>query len=98
MLPIAGMSSVSLSSRSIRAAVGRIRLRLIDDVSTTTELIHFQQMIFLQDRIILENQRPVLLPLEPRKEVPTRADASSIAYRRWLKEKGVTYGATTTAA
>ena len=71
---------------------------LIDDVSTTTELIHFQQMIFLQDRIILENQRPVLLPLEPRKEIPTRADASSIAYRRWLKEKGVTYGATTAAA
>ncbi|MGL3606913.1 aromatic ring-hydroxylating dioxygenase subunit alpha [Rhizobium sp. G187] len=70
---------------------------LIDDVSTTTELIHFQQMIFLQDRIILENQRPVLLPLEPRKEIPTRADASSIAYRRWLKEKGVTYGATTAA-
>ena len=50
------------------------------------------------DRIILENQRPVLLPLEPRKEIPTRADASSIAYRRWLKEKGVTYGATTNAA
>lgn len=65
---------------------------LIDDVSTTTELIHFQQLIFLQDRIILENQRPVLLPMEPRKEIPTRADASSIAYRRWLKEKGVTYG------
>ncbi|EHS53340.1 vanillate O-demethylase oxygenase subunit [Rhizobium sp. PDO1-076] len=70
---------------------------LIDDVSTTTELVHFQQLIFLQDRIILENQRPVLLPLEPRKEIPTRADASSIAYRRWLKEKGVTYGATTAA-
>ena len=65
---------------------------LIDDVSATTELIHFQQLIFLQDRIILENQRPVLLPMEPRKEIPTRADASSIAYRRWLKEKGVTYG------
>jgi hypothetical protein len=26
--------------------------------------------------------------------LPTRADATSIAYRRWLKEKGVTYGAT----
>jgi phenylpropionate dioxygenase-like ring-hydroxylating dioxygenase large terminal subunit len=48
----------------------------------------------LQDRIILENQRPVLLPLEPRLETPTRADASSIAYRRWLKEKGLTYGTT----
>lgn len=71
---------------------------LIDDVSTVTELVHFQQLIFLQDRIILENQRPVLLPMEPRKEIPTRADASSIAYRRWLKEKGVTYGTSLQAA
>ncbi|SOC82194.1 hypothetical protein SAMN05421890_0584 [Ensifer adhaerens] len=71
---------------------------LIDDVSTTSSLIEFQQLIFLQDRIILENQRPVLLPLEPRSEIPTRADASSIAYRRWLKEKGVTYGTSAQAA
>ncbi|MBP1860120.1 aromatic ring-hydroxylating oxygenase subunit alpha [Rhizobium herbae] len=71
---------------------------LIDDVSTLTELIHFQQLIFLQDRIILENQRPRLLPLEPRSEIPTRADASSIAYRRWLKEKGITYGTNVQAA
>ena len=71
---------------------------LIDDVSSLTELIHFQQLIFLQDRIILENQRPALLPLEPRAEIPTRADASSIAYRRWLKEKGITYGTGVAAA
>jgi phenylpropionate dioxygenase-like ring-hydroxylating dioxygenase large terminal subunit len=71
---------------------------LIDDVSTTTELVNFQQLIFLQDRIILENQRPVLLPMEARAEIPTRADASSIAYRRWLKEKGITYGTTAMAA
>lgn len=71
---------------------------LIDDVSTTSALIEFQQLIFLQDRIILENQRPVLLPLEPRAEIPTRADASSVAYRRWLKEKGVTYGTSMRAA
>jgi phenylpropionate dioxygenase-like ring-hydroxylating dioxygenase large terminal subunit len=71
---------------------------LIDDVSTTTALVQFQQLIFLQDRIILENQRPVLLAIEPRAEIPTRADASSIAYRRWLKEKGITYGTTAMAA
>ena len=65
---------------------------LIDDLSSLTDLVHFQQLIFLQDRIILENQRPALLPLEPRTEIPTRADASSIAYRRWLKEKGIIYG------
>jgi phenylpropionate dioxygenase-like ring-hydroxylating dioxygenase large terminal subunit len=71
---------------------------LIDDASALTDLIHFQQLIFLQDRIILENQRPRLLPLDPRTEIPTRADATSIAYRRWLKEKGVTYGAQVSAA
>ena len=71
---------------------------LIDDTSTTASLIQFQQLIFLQDRIILENQRPVLLPMEPRSEIPTRADATSIAYRRWLKEKGVTYGTSLQAA
>jgi phenylpropionate dioxygenase-like ring-hydroxylating dioxygenase large terminal subunit len=70
---------------------------LIDDVSTTAELVQFQQLIFLQDRIILENQRPILLPMEARSEVPTRADSTSIAYRRWLKEKGVTYGTTLAA-
>jgi phenylpropionate dioxygenase-like ring-hydroxylating dioxygenase large terminal subunit len=65
---------------------------LLDEVSPLINLVHSQQRIFLQDRIILENQRPLLLPLEPRTEIPTRADASSIAYRRWLKEKGITYG------
>ena len=71
---------------------------LIDDISREADLVGFQQVIFLQDRIILENQRPVLLPLEPRMETPTRADASSVAYRRWLKEKGLTYGAQVRAA
>lgn len=71
---------------------------LIDDKSRQTDLVHFQQLIFLQDRIILENQRPVLLPLEPRSEIPTRADIASIAYRRWLKEKGVTFGTKERAA
>jgi phenylpropionate dioxygenase-like ring-hydroxylating dioxygenase large terminal subunit len=65
---------------------------LVDDVSTHTSLLNFEQVIFLQDRIILENQRPRLLPLEPRREIPTRADGSSIAYRRWLKEKGLRFG------
>jgi phenylpropionate dioxygenase-like ring-hydroxylating dioxygenase large terminal subunit len=65
---------------------------LVDDISTHASLLNFEQVIFLQDRIILENQRPLLLPLEPRQEIPTRADSSSIAYRRWLKEKGLRFG------
>jgi phenylpropionate dioxygenase-like ring-hydroxylating dioxygenase large terminal subunit len=73
-------------------------LFVLDDEAPQTSLVSFQQMIFLQDRIILENQRPRLLPLEPRAEIPTRADASSVAYRRWLKEKGITYGTVERAA
>ncbi|PKU25462.1 aromatic ring-hydroxylating oxygenase subunit alpha [Telmatospirillum siberiense] len=71
---------------------------LIDDASPLADLIHFQQLIFLQDRIILENQRPLLLPLGPRAEMPARADATSATYRRWLKEKGLRYGTTLQAA
>ena len=53
----------------------------------------FQQLIFGQDRPILENQVPKRLPLDPRAEIPARSDATSLAYRRWLTAQGVTYGA-----
>jgi phenylpropionate dioxygenase-like ring-hydroxylating dioxygenase large terminal subunit len=65
---------------------------LVDDSAAHIDLLKFEQIIFLQDRIIVENQRPLLLPLEPRSEIPTRADLSSVTYRRWLKEKGLRYG------
>lgn len=68
-------------------------MALFDDTSPMVDLIHFQQMIFLQDRSILENQIPQLLPLDPGMEIPTRADMTSVAYRRWLKRHGYTYGA-----
>lgn len=70
-------------------------MALYDDTSAYAELVQFQQEIFLQDRSILENQRPIRLPLDPKMEIPTRADMTSIAYRRWLKRRGATYGALT---
>jgi phenylpropionate dioxygenase-like ring-hydroxylating dioxygenase large terminal subunit len=73
-------------------------MALFDDVTPLTDLIHFQQTIFLQDRSILENQQPNLLPLDPGLEIPTRADLTSVAYRRWLKRRGYTYGAQLVAA
>lgn len=73
-------------------------MALFDDTTAMTDLIHFQQMIFVQDRSILENQIPALLPLDPGKEIPTRADMLSVAYRRWLKRHGYTYGAQLVAA
>ncbi|BCH30632.1 hypothetical protein MesoLjLc_25620 [Mesorhizobium sp. L-8-10] len=53
----------------------------------------FMQLIFAQDKPILENQMPKRLPLDPRAETPIRADAVSIYYRRWLRDRSVTYGA-----
>ena len=73
-------------------------MALYDDVTPIASLIQFQQMIFLQDRSILENQIPRLLPLDPGMEIPTQADLTSVAYRRWLKRKGLTYGAQMVAA
>lgn len=73
-------------------------MALYDETTPHAELVQFQQEIFLQDRSILENQRPVKLPLDPKMEIPTRADMTSIAYRRWLKRRGATYGATTASA
>lgn len=72
-------------------------MALYDDTSPLADLTQFQQMIFLQDRSILENQIPRLLPLDPKMEIPTRADTTSVAYRRWLKRRGMTYGALTSA-
>ncbi|MBD9508761.1 aromatic ring-hydroxylating dioxygenase subunit alpha [Ensifer sp. ENS10] len=53
----------------------------------------FMQLIFAHDKPILENQRPRRLPLDPRAETPIRADAVSVHYRRWLRDRSVTYGA-----
>jgi phenylpropionate dioxygenase-like ring-hydroxylating dioxygenase large terminal subunit len=71
---------------------------LVDRTSLPTDLLVFEQAIFLQDRMIVENQRPLRLPLDVGLELPTRADGSSVAYRRWLKARGLRFGVTTDAA
>jgi phenylpropionate dioxygenase-like ring-hydroxylating dioxygenase large terminal subunit len=73
-------------------------LCMLDDVNDDSSLKAFQQLIFGQDKPILENQFPRRLPLAPRAETPIRADKSSIAYRRWLSELGITYGVIPAAA
>lgn len=63
-----------------------------DDVPE--EEIHaFQKIIISQDIPIVESQRPELLPLDLQAELHLRSDRTAIAYRKWLKELGVTFGA-----
>lgn len=56
------------------------------------ELRAFQDTIFLQDKPIVENQRPLRLPLAPGAEISVACDRMSLAYRRYLKGLGLGYG------
>jgi phenylpropionate dioxygenase-like ring-hydroxylating dioxygenase large terminal subunit len=57
------------------------------------ELIAWQDRIFAQDQPILESQRPELLPLDLQAELHLRSDRTAIAYRKWLNQLGLTFGA-----
>ncbi|MFP7298226.1 Rieske 2Fe-2S domain-containing protein [Neobacillus niacini] len=60
--------------------------------TTDQETIEFQDMIFAQDKPIVENQKPELLPLDLQVELSLKCDRMSIAYRKYLKKLGVTLG------
>lgn len=85
---VIGLFVQAMTAESIRA---HNFLCMVDETTSDTGLRRFQQMIFSQDKPILENQHPKRLPLDPRVETPIRADRSAIVYRRWLSDLGVTY-------
>jgi phenylpropionate dioxygenase-like ring-hydroxylating dioxygenase large terminal subunit len=57
------------------------------------ELRAFQDMVAEQDRLVVESQRPELLPLDLQAELHLRSDRMAIAYRKWLRGIGLQYGA-----
>ena len=67
-------------------------LCLLDATNDDATIKRFQAIIFGQDKPIIENQVPKRLPLDPRAETPIRADKTSVQYRRWLADLGVSYG------
>ena len=48
--------------------------------------------IVRQDIPVVESQRPELLPLDLQAELHVRGDKIAVAYRRWLRELGLTVG------
>ena len=68
------------------------RLATADWARSDVELREFQDTIFLQDKPVLESQRPRRLPLDLRAELHTAADKASSFYRRYLKGLGITIG------
>lgn len=56
------------------------------------ELIAFQDRVTGEDIPVVESQRPELLPLDLQEELHLRSDRTAIAYRKWLRQLGVTFG------
>ena len=61
------------------------------EMSDEDFLAYVDEIVF-QDIPIIESQRPELLPVDLQADVHVKADATSIAYRRWLKELGLSTG------
>jgi phenylpropionate dioxygenase-like ring-hydroxylating dioxygenase large terminal subunit len=62
------------------------------DETSDEDLLRFQDHVTEQDRIVVESQRPEFLPLDLQAELHLRSDRMAIAYRKWLRATGFTYG------
>ncbi|MFT5196573.1 MAG: phenylpropionate dioxygenase-like ring-hydroxylating dioxygenase large terminal subunit [Cellvibrionaceae bacterium] len=56
------------------------------------EIIDFQDLVTGEDIPVVESQRPELLPLDLQDELHLRSDRTAIAYRKYLKRLGLTFG------
>jgi phenylpropionate dioxygenase-like ring-hydroxylating dioxygenase large terminal subunit len=66
---------------------------VMQDVGQSDESLQaFQHTIFMQDAPVLLSQRPALLPLDAAAEKHSAADRMSAAYRKLLREWGITSG------
>jgi len=65
--------------------------RNFDTDASVEEICAFNAKVFAEDQRIVERQRPEELPLEPGAEPHFAADRTSLAYRRLLKQMGLTF-------
>jgi phenylpropionate dioxygenase-like ring-hydroxylating dioxygenase large terminal subunit len=57
-----------------------------------SEFRAYQDRITGQDVPIVESQRPELLPLDLQAEMHLRSDRIAVAYRKWLRQLGLSFG------
>jgi vanillate O-demethylase monooxygenase subunit len=69
-----------------------LKARNYDKDAPDGAFIAFQDTLIEQDRVMVENQKPELLPLDLQAELHLKCDRMSIAYRQRLKQWGVTFG------
>jgi phenylpropionate dioxygenase-like ring-hydroxylating dioxygenase large terminal subunit len=86
--------AISLHLQPLTETITRawIILALPNFEQSEQELRDFQDTIFMQDKPIVENQRPQRLPLMQGAEVSVACDRMSLAYRNYLRESGLRYG------
>jgi phenylpropionate dioxygenase-like ring-hydroxylating dioxygenase large terminal subunit len=68
------------------------RMAVADFDAEMEDLLAFQDKIFFQDKPVLESQLPRQLPLTAGVEANVGSDKASVAYRRFLKKQGITFG------
>lgn len=56
------------------------------------DIVALQDEITGQDIPVVESQRPERLPLDLQAELHLRSDRIAVAYRKWLKQMGLTFG------
>lgn len=55
------------------------------------QLRAFEDRVVAQDVPVVESQRPERLPIDLQAELHLRSDRTAIAYRKWLRELGMTF-------
>ncbi|MBR0560435.1 aromatic ring-hydroxylating oxygenase subunit alpha [Neokomagataea anthophila] len=63
--------------------------RNFDKELPVQDVYDFNLRVFEEDRLLVESQKPECLPLDPTLEAHVMADRSSIAYRRSLRDLGL---------
>ena len=70
---------------------------IASDAFTDAQVLHVDYTkritaIFEADRVIVANQRPELLPLDLQAELHLKSDRVAIAYRKYLRQLGLSFG------
>jgi phenylpropionate dioxygenase-like ring-hydroxylating dioxygenase large terminal subunit len=90
--PDGGRLSMMNAASPVSARKTRLfdaRCRNFDTDGPLQDVYDFNRQVFEEDRAMVEAQKPENLPLDPQLEVHIPADKSSIAYRRALRDIGL---------
>lgn len=90
--PEGGRLSIFNAASPVSAKVTRLFVPIARNFMTDApvqDVYDFNRRVFEEDKAIVEMQKPENLPLDPRMEAHIPADRSSIAYRRGLRDLGL---------